>query len=311
MLRSCWMAVAAMLLLCGAAAAQTSAYWLGIECLPVMPALRAQLNLPERQGLLIGSIMPSSPADAAGIVRHDILLRIGDRIITNPHDLMQAVDAAKGGKIEIELLRGGKPKTVEATPAKRPEQAGVAMLPSGTTADWETVQKWMEGMMSNQENGGSQLPSAFSIIGGPGFILPQDMLGLKALPAGMSIMISKSGDQPAKITVQHGDQKMELTEKELDKLPADVRPYVEQMLGHGLPGFIGNVQAIESPHLPKTSGQSKTSESKGPKPSASSGAEAIDQRLEKRLDEMSRRIDRLMEMMEKMAAGHENPPPAK
>ena len=53
----------------------------------------------------------------------------------------------------------------------------------------------------------------------------------------MSIVISKEGDQPAKIVVKRGDEKWEVTEKELDKLPADVRPHVEHMFGHG--GLIG------------------------------------------------------------------------
>ena len=49
-------------------------YWLGVECLPVMPALRAQLNLPEKQGLLVAAVAPESPAASAGIKQHDILL---------------------------------------------------------------------------------------------------------------------------------------------------------------------------------------------------------------------------------------------
>ena len=59
--------------------AATGEYWLGVECLPVMPALRAQLNLPEKQGLLVAAVMPDSPAAKAGIKQHDVLLRVGEK----------------------------------------------------------------------------------------------------------------------------------------------------------------------------------------------------------------------------------------
>ena len=89
-----------------------------------MPAaLRAQLNLPEKQGLLVEGVAPESPAAKAGIEQYDILLRAGDKPLTEPRDLVEAVQAAKDGKLTIELIRGGQHKTIEATPAKRPEEA--------------------------------------------------------------------------------------------------------------------------------------------------------------------------------------------
>ena len=47
----------------------------------------------------------------------------------------------------------------------------------------------------------------------------------------MSITITKTGDKPAEITVKEGDEKWEVSEKDLDKLPEKVRPYVDGMLG--------------------------------------------------------------------------------
>ena len=42
--------------------------------------------------------------------------------------------------------------------------------------------------------------------------------------------IIKKGSEPALITVKKGEQSWEITDKELDKLPADVRKHVEPML---------------------------------------------------------------------------------
>lgn len=49
------------------------------------------------------------------------------------------------------------------------------------------------------------------------------------LPDDLSVSIVKKGSEPARITVKKGEQSWEITEKELDKLPADVRKHVETM----------------------------------------------------------------------------------
>jgi membrane-associated protease RseP (regulator of RpoE activity) len=334
MLRTSWVAVAALVLWgVGTAEAQTPAeapaikigqfsvsgpaettvgggpfqqggYYLGIACQPVMPALRAQLNLPERQGLLVGAVVPDSPAAAAGIAQHDLLMRIGDKPLSDPQVLLDAVQASKGGKLKIELIRGGKPKTIEVAPAKRPEQAGgmVAQMPS--PADWDTVWKWMEGVTPGQRDDAGRSPGTFTIVG-PGTIFSKNVFARKPMPADMAIAISKAGNQPAKIKVQRGDEKWESTEEELDKLPADVRPHVEQMLGRGPLGAVGNIQAFELP-LPPPGCVATAAPGQPMSHQALPGPGSIDRRIEKRLDEMSGRLDKLLKIMEKMAEDQAN-----
>ena len=328
MLRSCSIAVAALLLwghgpvmaqtpagppaakvgqfrisgplVTAAGPSQADEYYLGIACMPATPALRAQLNLSERQGVLVGGVVPGSPASAVGIAQHDVLTRVGGKAITDPRDVLDAVQASKGGKLKIELIRGGKPKTIEVAPAKRPvgplanlpgqEEAGGPADQAPVPGDWETVQKWLEGAFGREGEG--PRPLTFRVVG-PGAIVPKDVLVQKPLPTDLSIVVSRSGDQPAQIKVQRGRQKWELTEKELDKLPADVRPFVEQMLGRGPFGLVGNVRAFGSPQEP---GQNVFYQPlPGPGPS--------DGRIERRLDEMNQRIDKLFQIMEKMAEG--------
>ena len=84
--------------------------------------------------------MKDSPAAKAGIAQYDVLLRAGDKPLAEPRDLLAAVDAAKETKLKIELIRGGKPKTIELTPAKRPEQYRRLPRPRPSQADWDTVQ---------------------------------------------------------------------------------------------------------------------------------------------------------------------------
>jgi hypothetical protein len=56
-------------------------------------------------------------------------------------------------------------------------------------------------------------------------------LVLGDLPKGLKVLINKDGDGPAKIHVERGDDEWDVTEKELDKLPEDVRAHVQKFLG--------------------------------------------------------------------------------
>jgi membrane-associated protease RseP (regulator of RpoE activity) len=275
--------------------AEPSEYWLGIECFPVPPVVRAQLNLPEKQGLLVERVAPNSPAAKAGIEQYDILLRAGDQLLTEPRELVQSVQAAQDGKLAIELIRGGQHKTIEVKPAKRPEEARQPLGVAPAPGDWETMQKWLEQMPQAQpgEAGEARGPLHFRLWR-PGAILPPDALPETPLPPNVSVVVSKEGDQPAKIVVKRGDEKWEVTEKELDKLPADIRPHVEHMLGHG--GLIGALD--HDVKMPPWGIQ-------GEPPHIVSGQ--LEDRLEKRLEAMDRRIDKLMHAVEEMVGGHVQP----
>lgn len=298
MSRTFWIS-SALLLLCAivayAATVEPSEYWLGIGCSALPPALRAQLDLPEKQGVLVEAVVPESPAAKAGIQPNDILLRAGETALTQPRDLVEAINATKDGAMKIELLRAGKPKTLEATPTKRPENARLQSPGMPAPGDREAMEKWMQGMWSG---GDAQHPPMRFRFFHPGAIVPQDVLVPVPLPANMSIAISKEGDQPAKIVVKRGDEKWELTDKDLDKLPADVRPHVERMLGRGPLGMISGLRTFDflpggaTPGAPGDQFITPNADVNG-----MPGGE-LWERIEKRFDEMNRRMDQMMKQME-------------
>jgi hypothetical protein len=218
-------------------------------------------------------------------------LRAGDKPLAEPRDLIEAIEATKEGVLKIELLRGGKPKTVEATPAKRPEGARRHAGDMPAPGDREAMEKWLQGMWSGGEGVDGQRPSMRFRVFHPGAIVPRDVLVPVPLPANMSVMISKEGDQPAKIVVKRGDEKWEVTEKELDKLPADVRPHVERMLGQGPLGIVGGMRSLDlvpEGTLPEASGDQLAVPAPG----------SLLDLIEKRFDEMNRRMDKMMKQME-------------
>jgi membrane-associated protease RseP (regulator of RpoE activity) len=287
-------------------------YWLGINCMPVPPALRAHVTLPEKQGLLVMLVAKDSPAAKVGIAQYDILLRAGGKPLADPHDLLTAVEAAKESKLKIDLIRGGKPQTIEVTPAKWPAPTAGAPAQVPEQADWNTIEDWLKNTFPGQGAAGSQPPAQFRIFH-PGAILPSGVLGQKPLPMNMSVSVTKEGNQPAKITVQRGNDKWELTEKDLDKLPADVRPFVDQMLGHGMVGVVGGAVPPMTGAFSAGGGAFQfPSPPAGMMPPPPFPGNLDQQMIEKRFDEISRRMDRLFKMMEDLSEGHEQhaaPPP--
>jgi membrane-associated protease RseP (regulator of RpoE activity) len=285
-------------------------FWLGIYCSPVPPALRSHLTLPERQGVLAMVITKDSPAAKAGIAQYDILLRAGGKPLVDPRDLAAAVDAAKETKLKIDLIRGGKPQTIEVTPAKRPDSAPAASVQMPEQADWNTIESWLENMMPAQGGPGAQPPAQFRIFH-PGAIVPRNMLAQKPLPTNMSVVVTKEGDQPAKITVKRNNDTWEVTEKDLDKLPADVRPFVEQMLGRGMVGIVGGAV----PSMPGgisgsvAGGNFQFNVPPGMMPPQPFPGNPDQQMMAKRFDEMNRRMDQLFKMMEDLTEGHGHPAP--
>jgi putative serine protease PepD len=70
----------------------------------------------EDGGALIGEVSPGSPAEQAGLQEGDIVVRLGDRPITDANDLVSAVQAAEVGEaLEIEFQRDGATQTASVT----------------------------------------------------------------------------------------------------------------------------------------------------------------------------------------------------
>jgi putative serine protease PepD len=70
----------------------------------------------EGGGALIGQVVPGSPADDAGLQEGDIVVRMGDRAITDANDLVSAVQSADVGEaVEVEFNRDGDTMTATVT----------------------------------------------------------------------------------------------------------------------------------------------------------------------------------------------------
>ena len=268
---------------------QLSDHWLGVECYPAGDALRTQLGLPAKVGLVVESVVPDSPAAKAGIQQHDVLLGAGEKPLAEVADLIAAIAASKEKELSIELTRGGKQQKITVTPAKRPKEQ-FHPGPPHHGHDGKRLRDYFGGVWSGEAPGG---PWQFRFIHPPA-VLPPAADVHPPMPGNMSVSVSKEGGKPAKIVVKQDDQQWEVTDQELDKLPEEVRPHVQRLLGrlpHG-PGahlrsfdFVPNWTA---PGHPKDQIRDRPAPPKDP----------VEEQLDKRMEEMNRRIEELNKSIE-------------
>ena len=101
--------------------------WLGVSTVPIAapPELAALFADGRASALLVAGVEADSPAAKAGIQVGDILASVGGRPLSDPADLMAALDAAKpGAELPILVLRSGEKKQLTAVPAARPRDGG-------------------------------------------------------------------------------------------------------------------------------------------------------------------------------------------
>jgi membrane-associated protease RseP (regulator of RpoE activity) len=278
-------------------------YWLGMACSEAGAALRAQLGLPEGQGLVVERVVADSPAAKAEIRQHDVLLKAGDKPLKEVQNLIDAVQQSDGKELSIELIRGGKTQVVAVTPAKQLAPAASEQGEESPAAQSrETLRKLLESLgagddavklllkpLEQLESGEPlEAPLRFRFLGPGTIVQPEEKAA--PLPEDMSITITRKGDKLAKITVRQGDEQWEVTEDELGKLPETVRGYVEQIMGRLMGSLSDRVLKFDELRLDVppdvTVPETPEAEPEG--------------RLEKRLDEMKQQIEQLRKTIDEL-----------
>jgi len=96
--------------------------YLGVRTQPVdVPdAARQALKREQSHGLLVLWLEEGGPAEKSGLLVGDILVAIGGQPVGDADDLFAALNGDTVGKaIAVEVLRGGRPETVEVTVGER------------------------------------------------------------------------------------------------------------------------------------------------------------------------------------------------
>jgi membrane-associated protease RseP (regulator of RpoE activity) len=222
-------------------------HWIGILGGPVSDELRAQIEIPADQGVLVRQVVPGSPAEKAGLKAFDVLLKANDTNLSDVRDLTNLVrrEGESGGKITLDVLRRGAHQSITLTPEARPEDAGFGG--DAFAGPGPGMQAWHLGPRDPLSFGFRNLAPGMRLS--PGFNLNQ-------IPNGVSVSIQKQNDEPAHITVQRGNDTWTIVGDDpasLAQLPEDLRPFVEKLLQSpgqvqmsmpGMPGMMGSPGAF-------------------------------------------------------------------
>ena len=99
---------------------------LGIAIAPghVARRLRRAVGLPDTEGLLIHEVTEASPAARAGLAPGDLIVAAAGRPVTTIDDLFDALQAARGGAVELNVVRGTDERTIQVVPGEngQPDQ---------------------------------------------------------------------------------------------------------------------------------------------------------------------------------------------
>jgi S1-C subfamily serine protease len=80
-------------------------------------------GLPDTDGLLIREVVEASPAASAGLASGDLIVAAAGQPVRTPDDLFDALAAARGGTLELQVVRGTDERTLQVT-FTEPDQNG-------------------------------------------------------------------------------------------------------------------------------------------------------------------------------------------
>ncbi|MFN4097331.1 MAG: DegQ family serine endoprotease [Sphingomonas sp.] len=97
--------------------------YLGVGIQPLTDDLAKSFGVPKGKGELISRVEPGEAAAKAGIKQGDVIVKVDGKDVTPDQTLSYlAANVRPGTRIPVELIRDGKPVTVQVTVGKRPPE---------------------------------------------------------------------------------------------------------------------------------------------------------------------------------------------
>ena len=103
--------------------------YLGVAPQSISPVQAQQLNVPEGRGAQIGSILPGSPAEKAGLKVDDVITAIDGKPVTDVSSLRNRTFTLEAGtEVPVQLVRDGRERTVNVAIAEMPSDQILAFF---------------------------------------------------------------------------------------------------------------------------------------------------------------------------------------
>jgi membrane-associated protease RseP (regulator of RpoE activity) len=99
---------------------RASGGYLGVRSIEMTPELRQHFGAPKEAGVLVGTVVPESPAAKAGLQVGDIITAVDGEGIESTRDLSRSVRRRKEGeKVKIDVLRDRSKRSLSVTVVER------------------------------------------------------------------------------------------------------------------------------------------------------------------------------------------------
>jgi hypothetical protein len=212
----------------GTGVTQTVTY-LGVAVGPVPDAVRRHVELPAHVGLLVETVEPSSPAEAAGIEMYDILEKLDDQLLVNPEQfsvLVRRQEPPFG--VEITLIHENVRRTVSATLVEREEtMPSTAVVQSDVNYVEFTPHHDLSEVLFEAIDRGEDEPTYLGVSTSPP---PEAVVRQLSLRPGMGLMIdSVENGSPAEVA---GLQPFDILQKLDDQILINIEQFTALVRSH-------------------------------------------------------------------------------
>jgi serine protease Do len=124
--------------------------WLGVMIQNVTPELAKSFGLTNSKGVLISDVVKGGPAEKAGLLRGDVILKFDNKEIESAHTLSQLVAATTPDTtVKIDLLRNGKEETISVKIGTMQEEGQKAISPQ-EKSDWGMMVQELTPQLAQQ-----------------------------------------------------------------------------------------------------------------------------------------------------------------
>lgn len=190
--------------------------FLGVTATQVSPALNSQLNLPIGLGLVVTHVAPDSPAQQAGLLKHDVLHKLDDQLLANFDQFTTLIRLHEpGDTATLSIIRRGEPMTLTATlkEQKVPDishhhEGGYNVwLDHNQLAPFEVGQPHMPRIDIDHIQTGAFRPTPHApfVLSDEHVVRAKDRYKLRIVDGNHKITINKLTDEGPHITVKDAD----------------------------------------------------------------------------------------------------------
>jgi len=104
--------------------------YVGVQIQPITKEIADSLGLKEQTGALVAEVQEGTPAAKAGVQAGDAILSVDGEKLKDARDLSRRIASKQpGAKVQLQVMRDGKERTVSVELAKLPDQVAAANQP--------------------------------------------------------------------------------------------------------------------------------------------------------------------------------------